>query len=128
MAGTPTFAVSGGFLGTMRRGNALYVNDGDYGSLSDAGALGWRCPVRLIRPSAAEKRPFTLFGQTCDSLDRMDGGFALPDDVAEGDRIEVGQFGAYGACLRTAFNGFNRGHLVEVSDPLLLATPETRIE
>ena len=106
-----------------RRDGALYVNDGVYGSLSDAGALGWRYPVRLIRPSTAPARPFTLFGPTCDSLDRMDGGFVLPDDVAEGDWIEVGQLGAYGASLRTAFNGFDRGHLVEVSDPPLLATP-----
>lgn len=106
-----------------RRGNALYVNDGVYGSLSDAGVLGWRFPVRLVRPSTAEPRPFTLFGPTCDSLDRMDGGFALPDDVGEGDWIEVGQLGAYGASLRTAFNGFDRGHLVEVSDPPLMATP-----
>jgi len=106
-----------------RRDGALYVNDGVYGSLSDAGALGWRYPVRLIRPSTAATRPFTLFGPTCDSLDRMDGGFVLPDDVAEGDWIEIGQLGAYGASLRTAFNGFDRGHLVEVSDPPLLATP-----
>jgi len=106
-----------------RRGDALYVNDGIYGSLSDAGALGWRYPVRLIRPSAAEPRPFTLFGPTCDSLDRMEGGFVLPADVREGDWIEVGQLGAYGASLRTAFNGFDRGTLVEVTDPPLLTTP-----
>ncbi len=106
-----------------RRGEALYVSDGVYGSLSDAGALGWRYPVRLIRPSTAERRPFTLFGPTCDSLDRMDGGFVLPGDVAEGDWIEVGQLGAYGASLRTAFNGFDRGHLVEVADPPLMTTP-----
>ncbi len=106
-----------------RRGDALYVSDGVYGSLSDAGTLGWRFPVRLIRRSTAEPRPFTLFGPTCDSLDRMDGGFALPEDVAEGDWIEVGQLGAYGASLRTAFNGFDRGHLVEVSDPPLMTTP-----
>lgn len=106
-----------------RREGALYVNDGVYGSLSDAGALGWRFPVRLIRPSTAPLRPFTLFGPTCDSLDRMDGGFVLPDDVAEGDWIEIGQLGAYGASLRTAFNGFDRGHLVEVTDPPLMATP-----
>ena len=34
----------------QRRGDALYVNDGVYGSLADAGALGFRYPVRLIRP------------------------------------------------------------------------------
>ena len=34
----------------QRRGDALHVNDGVYGSLADAGALGFRYPVRLVRP------------------------------------------------------------------------------
>ena len=33
-----------------RRGDALYINDGVYGALADAGVLGFRYPVRLIRP------------------------------------------------------------------------------
>lgn len=106
-----------------RKGDALYINDGVYGSLADAGSLGWRFPVRPLRASSAAGQSFTLFGPTCDSLDRMDGGFALPADIAEGDWVEIGQLGAYGATLRTAFNGFDRGRLVEVSDPPLLETP-----
>lgn len=111
-----------------RKGNALYINDGVYGSLADAGSLNWRFPLRPLRRSAAaqndaELRRFTLFGPTCDSLDRMDGGFWLPADTAEGDWIEIGQLGAYGATLRTAFNGFDRGQLVEVADAPLLETP-----
>ena len=35
----------------LRRGDALYINDGVYGSLSDAGAPGFRFPARLIRPT-----------------------------------------------------------------------------
>ena len=35
----------------LRKGDQLYINDGIYGSLSDAGALGFRYPVRLIRPT-----------------------------------------------------------------------------
>ena len=110
----------------MRRGDALYVNDGVYGSLSDAGAPGFRFPVRLIRPDGAVPSDtlagFELFGPTCDSADRMRGPFLLPADVAEGDWIELGQLGAYGACLRTAFNGFDRARLVEVRDGAMLAT------
>ena len=60
--------------------------------------------------------PFSFFGPTCDSADVMRGPFVLPADVAEGDWIEIGQLGAYGACLRTAFNGFDRARIVEVSD------------
>ncbi len=102
-----------------RRGDALYVNDGVYGSLADAGALGFRYPVRLIRPdrgAAAETVGFSLFGPTCDSADVMRGPFPLPADTREGDWIEVGQLGAYGACLRTAFNGFDHARIVEVDD------------
>ena len=36
----------------------------------------------------------------------MKGPFRLPADMREGDWIELGQLGAYGACLRTGFNGF----------------------
>jgi ornithine decarboxylase len=109
-----------------RRGDALYVNDGVYGSLADAGTLGFRYPVRLIRPNGAaavETIGFSLFGPTCDSADVMRGPFVLPADVAEGDWIEIGQLGAYGACLRTAFNGFDRARIVEVEDAAPAAEP-----
>jgi ornithine decarboxylase len=103
-----------------RRGDALYINDGVYGSLSDAGALlHFRYPCRLMpaNPRTAQpERAFSLFGPTCDSLDSMQGPFMLPADVAEGDWIEIGQLGAYGACLRTAFNGFDNPLRVEVGD------------
>jgi ornithine decarboxylase len=110
----------------LRRSDSLYVNDGVYGSLSDAGAPAFRFPARLIRavPSAAEQqRPFAFFGPTCDSADYMKGPFWLPADAREGDWIEIGQLGAYGACLRTAFNGFDRVQLVEVRDAPMLHTP-----
>jgi ornithine decarboxylase len=104
----------------LRRDDALYVNDGVFGSLADAGELGFRYPVRLIRPDGAAPagalRPFRFFGPTCDSADAMRGPFLLPDDIAEGDWIEVGQLGAYGGCLRTGFNGFDRARIVEVCD------------
>lgn len=109
----------------MRRGNMLYINDGVYGALADAGALRFRFPARLLRarPShGAPDAPFGLFGPSCDSLDVMEGPFLLPDDIAEGDWIEIGQLGAYGTCLRTAFNGFDRAALVEVSDRAMLET------
>ena len=112
----------------LRRGDALFINDGVYGNLSDAGALGFRFPARRIRFGEANGTreglaDFALFGPTCDSADRMRGPFRLPADIREGDWIELGQLGAYGACLRTGFNGFGRADLVEVADPPMLATP-----
>jgi Pyridoxal-dependent decarboxylase, C-terminal sheet domain len=78
----------------LHNGNALYVTDGVYGSLSDAGAPGFRFPARLLRPSAAATHDYMLFGPTCDSAERMAGPFPLPADVAAGDWIEIGQLGA----------------------------------
>ncbi|MBU8541296.1 type III PLP-dependent enzyme [Falsiroseomonas tokyonensis] len=109
-----------------RRDGMLFINDGVYGALSDAGVPGFRFPVKLIRPgsaSDAETVPFSFFGPTCDTADRMEGPFLLPADVAEGDWIEIGQLGAYGACLRTGFNGMDRAGVVEVADLPLLETP-----
>ncbi|BAE49905.1 type III PLP-dependent enzyme [Paramagnetospirillum magneticum] len=103
-----------------RRGDMLFINDGVYGTLSDAGALAWRYPCRLIKAAGASHetlQAFGFFGPTCDSLDRMPGPFLLPADTAEGDWIEIGQLGAYGACLRTGFNGFNDLLRVEVGEP-----------
>ncbi len=111
-----------------RRGRFLYINDGIYGTLADAGALNFRYPCRLIRNGRSATggglEAFGLFGPTCDSADRMDGPFLLPGDVAEGDWIELGQLGAYGAVLRTGFNGFDQIHRIEVGDPPLIATPD----
>jgi ornithine decarboxylase len=53
----------------------------------------------------------------------MRGPFVLPANVAEGDWIEIGQLGAYGGCLRTAFNGFDRARIVEVADEAPAAEP-----
>ncbi len=112
----------------LRRGDALYVNDGVYGSLSDAGHPGFRFPARRVpvdgaAESKAKLRAFALYGPTCDSADYMKGPFLLPEDIDEGDWIELGQLGAYGSCLRTRFNGFDSTLTAEVVDPPLLATP-----
>lgn len=112
-----------------RRGAELFINDGVYGSLSDAGIPAFKFPVRLIRDGRevpveeGATRDFAFFGPTCDSVDRMNGPFLLPDDVREGDWIEIGQLGAYGASLRTAFNGFDHANMVEVVDRPMLETP-----
>jgi ornithine decarboxylase len=108
------------------RAHQLFVNDGVYGSLSDAGVPGFRFPVRLIpadgRAPVATTIDAELFGPTCDSADHMKGPFVVPACVREGDWLEIGQLGAYGAALRTAFNGFDRARLVDVADAPLLAT------
>jgi len=108
----------------MRKGNMLYLNEGVYGSLFDAGTPGFLFPVKAIRPNGAlsnELIEFGFYGPTCDSLDTMKGPFLLPDNIAEGDWIEVGQLGSYGFTMRTQFNGFHSDTTVEVADRPLLS-------
>lgn len=103
----------------LRKGNQIYVNDGIYGGLSETKAAGIQLPVAAIRlkggfaPSSA---PFTVNGPTCDSLDVLPSPFVLPEDIGEGDWIEIGQLGAYSNANATHFNGFYADTFVEVDD------------
>jgi ornithine decarboxylase len=109
----------------LRKGDHLYINDGTYGSLFDAGTPNFVYPTKLIRPKSdvsTDITPFSFFGPTCDALDYMKGPFHLPDDVSEGDYIEIGQLGAYGSTMSTRFNGFEPDDRVYyVSDEPLLS-------
>lgn len=107
-----------------RRGAELYINDGAYGSLFDAAHVEWRYPVRLVRPdvSHAEAIGFSFYGPTCDDMDHMRGPFELPADIKAGDYIEIGQLGAYGQAMRTAFNGFGTGETIVVTDAPMAST------
>jgi ornithine decarboxylase len=100
-----------------RRGKELYINEGSYGALFDAAHIGWRFPVQLLNGDAdGETEDFSFFGPTCDDMDFMEGPFALPATAGAGDYIEIGMLGAYGAAMRTKFNGFGAGLTVEVGD------------
>lgn len=101
-----------------RRGHELYINDGAYGALFDAAHLDWRFPVQLLRAGVneADMEAFSFYGPTCDDMDHMAGPFMLPADIRAGDYIEIGMLGAYGAAMRTDFNGFGAETVCEVAD------------
>jgi len=100
-----------------RRGDELYINDGAYGALYDAAHVGWRFPVRVLgEDRSGSQKGFSFYGPTCDDADFMEGPFMLPDDIAAGDWIEVGMLGAYGAAMKTAFNGFGQAASIEALD------------
>ena len=102
----------------LRKGDALYLNDGSYGSLFDATHSRWPFPTKLVRDGAAsaELKAFRFYGPTCDSIDHMPGPFWLPADVQEGDFIEIGMLGAYGVAMTTGFNGYGEHELAAVED------------
>ena len=103
----------------LRKGDALYLNDGAYGNLFDAAHAKWPFPVKAVREdeTGAPLKPFRFYGPTCDSIDVMPGPFWLPEDIAEGDYIEVGMLGAYGVAMATRFNGFGDTEEVFTNDP-----------
>ena len=108
----------------LRKKNKLYINDGTYGSLFDAGVPNFILPSRLITNGRIQSKKITAFqfyGPTCDSLDYMKGPFLLPNNIKEGDYIELGQLGAYGLTFRTQFNGFYSDTIVELNDKPIMS-------
>ncbi len=108
----------------LRKKNKLYINDGTYGSLFDAGVPNFILPTRMISNGRIQSKKITAFqfyGPTCDSLDFMKGPFLLPNNIKEGDYIELGQLGAYGLTFRTKFNGFYSDTIVELNDKPIMS-------
>ena len=100
-----------------RRGHELYINDGAYGALYDAAHVAWRFPVNALEDDLRDPtEDFAFFGPTCDDADYMAGPFPLPGDIQAGDFIEIGMLGAYGAAMKTGFNGFGDAEVVTVAD------------
>jgi len=111
----------------LRKKQNLYINDGTYGSLFDAGVPNFVLPTKMItsgRIHSKKLTSFSFFGPTCDSLDYMKGPFLLPNNIKEGDYIELGQLGAYGLTFRTKFNGFYSNEIFEVNDKPIMSLYE----
>lgn len=103
----------------LRRGAALYLNDGVYGNLAELKWVGPQFPTRALAvngPRSGREIAFDLFGPTCDSIDSMPGPHWVAADVEDGDWLEVGMMGAYSSALRTDFNGFADCHTVLLDD------------
>ena len=111
----------------LKKKQSLYINDGTYGSLFDAGTPKFIFPTKAIQlNSSPSKRliPYSFYGPTCDGLDYMKGPFMLPANIKTGDYIEIGQLGAYGISFRTNFNGFYSNQIHEVKDKPLMSIYE----
>tara|TARA_Y100000590_G_scaffold99921_1_gene113565 strand:- start:57 stop:1235 length:1179 start_codon:yes stop_codon:yes gene_type:complete len=108
----------------LRKKQKIYINDGTYGSLFDAGVLNFVLPTRMIsngRITSKKLNSYSFYGPTCDSADFMKGPFVLPNNLKEGDYIEVGQLGAYSLTFRTKFNGFYSNQIFEVQDKPIMS-------
>ena len=115
----------------LRKKQKLYINDGTYGSLFDAGFPNIVYPSKLItngRIVSKKLTAFDFYGPTCDSMDYMKGPFILPNNIKENDYIELGQLGAYGLTFRTDFNGLYSNNIFEVEDSPIMTMYNKEIE
>ena len=100
----------------MRRGDRLYLNDGIYGSFDEQrfASFDENYPPTVYRldakghakPVAGDKRPFRVYGPTCDSADVLPRPQMLPDTIANGDFVLFEAMGAYTVSSRSPFNGY----------------------
>ncbi len=115
----------------LRKKQKLYINDGTYGTLFDAGFPNIVYPTKLIstRKIISKKlTSFDFYGPTCDSMDYMKGPFILPNNIKENDYVELGQLGAYGLTFRTDFNGLYSNNIYEVEDSPIMTMYNKEIE
>ena len=116
----------------LRKKQKLYINDGTYGTLFDAGTPNIVFPSKMIKDNtnkiiSKKLTAFDFFGPTCDSMDYMKGPFLLPNNIKENDYIELGQLGAYGLTFRTQFNGYYSDEIFEVEDKPILTMYDKNI-
>ena len=114
----------------LRKKQKLFINDGTYGTLFDAGVPNIVYPSKKIvngRLSSKKLTSFDFYGPTCDSIDYMKGPFILPNNIKENDYIELGQLGAYGLTFRTEFNGFYSNEIYDVEDDPIMSMYDKKI-
>jgi ornithine decarboxylase len=110
----------------LRKKQKLYINDGTYGTLFDAGTPNIVFPSKMIKDTSnkiisKKLTAFDFYGPTCDSMDYMKGPFLLPNNIKENNYIELGQLGSYGLTFRTQFNGFYSDEIYEVEDSPIMS-------
>ncbi len=91
----------------LRKKQKLYINDGTYGTLFDAGTPNIVFPSKMIKDNSnkiisKKLTAFDFYGPTCDSMD-------------------YGQLGSYGLTFRTQFNGFYSDKIYEVEDNAIMS-------
>lgn len=96
----------------VRDGTHVFLNDGVYGGLAELPIIGNIDRLEVLSPDGSPRggsaQGRVIFGPTCDSVDRLPGELALPEDLAEGDYVIFHGAGAYSTVTNTRFNGFGQ--------------------
>ncbi len=99
----------------------VYLNDGVYGGFMEQIFSPIEHPVVHYKAdgsavTSSDKSAFTVFGPTCDSIDKLYYQPELNSSIAEGDYLEWGLMGGYGSATATVFNGFESNQYITVDE------------
>ena len=101
-----------------RRDAVIFLNDGIYGGLAETAFMGAIDRITVVpplgTPRSGESFDATVFGPTCDSLDRMKGTVALPETIIEDDYLIIEGMGGYSTATVTRFNGYGAFETVTI--------------
>lgn len=114
----------------------VYINDGVYGNFSSI-MFDHQHPVAHIlhadgknyfntkaaKPVATEGIEYSIWGPTCDGIDRISESIRFDQTLDVGDWLYFEDMGAYTKCSATRFNGFSDNHdvIYVCSEPGALA-------
>lgn len=91
------------------REGSVALNDGVHGSFSgvmqEKSTLNTETPRDVSGLSYLNVVPKTIFGPTCDGLDKLSEGLPVPKDIKVGDWLVFASMGAYSQVTRSQFNG-----------------------
>lgn len=120
----------------------VYVNDGVYGNFSSimfdhqnpvahilrAGGKNYY-DTKTAKPVDAEGIEYSIWGPTCDGIDRISESIRFEQTLDVGDWLYFEDMGAYTKCSATRFNGFSDSHdvIYVCSEPGALAVMDANI-
>jgi len=93
--------------------NCAYIDDGVYNSLSEK--VFGHCEYDILSDQPGEKKQYTIFGPTCDSMDIVTDKAKLPQ-LEVGDLLLVPSTGAYTNAAATYFNGFDPAEIIFLNE------------
>ncbi|WP_417247378.1 type III PLP-dependent enzyme [Celeribacter sp.] len=90
----------------------VFLNDGIYGGLSELHLVGVINRIAVFGPEGIKREgptvSRTVFGPTCDSVDKLPSDLAFPETMEEEDHVIFYGLGAYSLATATQFNGFGQ--------------------
>ena len=99
-------------LATSETAYKLYINDGVYGNFASLIYDHQHVTPHVLsqRDNTKVQTKYSIWGQTCDGIDKITDCIVIPGKLNVGDWLYFEDMGAYTMCCATNFNGFVNNH------------------